>query len=116
MSPHKSVAKKSAKHPRYSPDSFRSDDANMAYINHYKNATIFVEKSVDIESLRNTFIPEVFKERTWFKLLNPMGDVFECIVKEFFANAFVEGDHINCWVKGREFIVSRESIQELLEI
>ena len=32
------------------------------------------------------------------------------------SNAFVEDDHINCWVKGREFTVSKESIQELLEI
>ena len=49
-------------------------------------------------------------------MLNPIGDVYECIIREFFANAFVEGGHINCWVRGREFIVSRESIQELLEI
>ena len=71
---------------------------------------------MDIESLENTFIPEVFKERTWTKLLNPSGEVYECIIKEFFANAFVEDDHISCWVRGKEFTVSRESIQELLEI
>ena len=116
MSPGKSTAKKTTKHPCYSPDSFRSNDANVAYINHYKNASIVLERSVGIESLKDTFIPKVFKERTWTKLLNPMCDVFECIIREFFAKAFVEGDHINCWVRGREFIVSRESIQELLEI
>ena len=71
---------------------------------------------MEIESLENTFIPEVFKERTWTKLLNPSGEVYECIIKEFFANAFVEDDHINCWVWGKEFIISKESIQELLEI
>ena len=69
-----------------------------------------------MESLKDTFIPKVFKERTWTKLLNPMGDVFEDIIGEFFANAIVEGDHINCWLRGREFLVSRESIQEVLEI
>ena len=58
----------------------------------------------------------MFKERTWTKLLKPIGDVYECIIKGFFANAFVEGYHINCWVREREFTVSRESIQELLEI
>ena len=42
--------------------------------------------------------------------------MYECIIKEFFANAFVEDDHINCWVRRKEFTVSRESIQELLEI
>ena len=69
----KPTAKKTTKHPRFSLNSFRNDDANMAYIDHYKKASIVLERSVDIESLRNTFIPEVFKERTWSKLLNPMG-------------------------------------------
>ena len=116
MSPHNSAAKKLAQHPCYSPDSFRNQDANSAYINHYKNATIIMERSVDIESLENTFILEVFKERIWTKFLNPSGDVYECIIKELFANSFVEDDHISCWVRGKEFTVSRESIQELLEI
>ena len=116
MSPHKSVAKKSAKCPHHSPNSFRNDDANITYLDHYKNASIVMERSVYIESLENTFILEVFKERTWTKFLKPTGDVYECIIKEFFAYAFLKGDHINCWARGREFIVSRESIQELLKI
>ena len=116
MSPHKLAAKKSAKFPRHSPNSFRNDDANMAYYDHYKNASIVMERTVDIESLENTFISEVFKERTWTKFLKPTDDVYECIIKEFFAYANMEGDHMNCWVKGKEFTVLRESIQELLEI
>ena len=79
-------------------------------------ALIILERSVDVESLRNTFILEVFKERIWTKLLNPMADVYDCIIREFFANAFVEGDHINYWVRGEEFTVSSDLIQELLEI
>ena len=62
-----------------------------------------------MDSLKDTFIPKVFKERTWTKLLNPMSDLFEDIVRELFDNAFVEGDHINCWLRGREFSVLRES-------
>ena len=41
--------------------------------------------------------------------------MYECIVKEFFANAFMEDDQISCWVRGKEFTVSRESVEELLE-
>ena len=37
-------------------------------------------------------------------------------IENFFVNVIVEGDHINCWLKGREFSISRESIQEILEI
>ena len=88
----------------------------MTFLDHYKWALIVLERSVDLESLKDTFIPEVFKERMWTKLLNPMGDVFEDIICEFFANAIVEGDHINCWLRGRELFVSRELIQEILEI
>ena len=75
---------------------------------------IMVEKGVDLESLESTFILKVFRERTWTKLLNPSGDMYDCIIKEFFANAFMEDDHLNCYVRGKEFTVSRESMQKLL--
>ncbi|KAL0014736.1 hypothetical protein SO802_001805 [Lithocarpus litseifolius] len=88
MSPHKSAVKKSLKHPRHSHDSFRNDDANTAYIDHYKNASIVMERSVDIESLENTFIPKMFKERTWTKLLNPLGDVGQLKKKALHAIEF----------------------------
>ena len=117
MSPlKKKTSKKSSKHPRISSDSFRNDDASMAFLNHYKWAPIVLERSIDLESLKDTFILEVFKERTWTKLLNPMSDVFEDIIREFFANAIMEGDHISCWLRGRGFSIFRESIQEIWEI
>ena len=62
------------------------------------------------------FILEVFKDRTWKKLLNPSGNVYAELISEFFANATVEGDHINCWVWQKEFIITRDSIQEFLEV
>jgi len=114
MSPRKTVAKKASKHPPHSSDSFKDEDANTIYTEYYKDVVIIVERGVDLVSLENTFIPKVFWERTWTKLLNPSGDVYDCIIKEFFANAFVE-DHLNCWVQGKEFTISRESIQEILE-
>ena len=44
------------------------------------------------------------------------GVVYLEIIKEFFSNASVEGDHINCWVRHKEFVITRESIQEFLEV
>ena len=38
------------------------------------------------------------------------------IIKEFISNANVDGDHINCWVRHKEFVITRESIQEFLEV
>ena len=71
------TAKKPSKHPHTSSDSFKNDDANMAFVDHYNQAPIILERIVDLEFLEGTFILDVFKERTWMKLLNQMGDVFE---------------------------------------
>ena len=87
----------------------------MAYNDCYKKAVIIMERVVRMETLENTSIPEVFKERTWKKLLNTSGNVFAELIREFFANATVEGDHINCWVWQKEFIITRDSIQDFLE-
>ena len=66
MSPIKKKAtKKSSKRPCTSSDTFQNDDANMAFLDHYKHALIILERSVDLESLEGTFILDVFKERTW---------------------------------------------------
>ena len=75
-----------------------------------------MERVVRIETLKDTCIPIVFKERTWTKLLNPSGNVYSKIIKEFFSNATVDGDHINCWVRHKEFVITRESIQEFLGV
>ena len=88
----------------------------MAYNDCYKMATIIMERVVRMETLESTSIPEVFKQRTWTKLLNPSGNVYAELTREFFANATVEGDHINCWVRQKEFIITRDSIQEFLEV
>ena len=68
----------------------------MAYNDCYKRATIIMERVVRLETLENTFIPKVFKERTWMRLLNPSGNVYAEIIREFFSNATVDGGHINC--------------------
>ena len=77
---------------------------------------IIMEMVVKLDTLKDTCIPKVFKERTWTKLLNPNGVMYLEIIKEFFSNASVEGDHINCWVRHKEFVITRESIQEFLEV
>ena len=38
------------------------------------------------------------------------------LIREFFTNATMEGDHINSWVRKKEFIITRDSIQEFLEV
>ena len=91
-----SVSKKSSMRPRTDSDNFKSIKADMAYNDCYKRATIIMERVVRLDILENTSIPKVFKERTWTKLLNPSGNVYEEIVREFFAYATMDGDHIIC--------------------
>ena len=42
--------------------------------------------------------------------------VHHVLVREFFSNAIMEGDHVNCWVRRKEFTVSTMSIQNFLQI
>ena len=62
-------------------DHFKSAEANLKYNDCYKDKTIIMERVVQMESLEDTFIPEVFKDRTWTKLLNPSGVVYSKIIK-----------------------------------
>ena len=97
MSPTKhSASKKSSKRARTDSDNFKSVEADLAYDDCYRRATIIMERVVKLNTLEDTCIPEVFEERTWMKLLNLNGVVYSEIIKEFFSNASVEGDHINC--------------------
>ena len=118
MSPtkHSASKKPTLKRARTDSNNFKSIEANLKYNDCYKRATIIMEMVVKLETLEDTFILEVFKERTWTKLLNPIGVVYSEIIREFFSNASIEGDNINCWVKHKEFVITRDSIQEFLEV
>ena len=118
MAPTKHAATKrpTSKCARTDSNKFKSAKADMKYNYCYNKATIIMERVVQLESLKDTFILEVFKERTWTKLLNPVGVVYLEIIKEFFSNAAVDGDRIECWVRLKEFVITREIIQDFLEI
>ena len=91
-------------------------EVDLKYNDCYKRATIIMEMVMKLDTLEDTCIPAVFKERTWTKLLKPNGVMYSEIIKEFFSNASVEGDHIDCWVRHKEFVITREIIQEFLEV
>ena len=39
----------------------------------------------------------MFRDCIWAPLLTSSMDVHHVLVREFFLNAIVEGDHLNCW-------------------
>ena len=38
------------------------------------------------------------------------------MVREFYANAIVEGDELKCWVRGKSFFVSPVYLADILHI
>ena len=113
---HAATKKPTSKCARIDSDHFKSVEADMKYNDCYKDRTIIMERVGQMESLEDTFIPEEFKDKTWTKLMNLSGVVYSEIIKEFFSNASVEENHINCWVRHKEFDITRESIQDFLEV
>ena len=116
LTKHAATKKPSSKCARIDSDHFKFVEADMKYNDCYKDKTIIMERVVQLESLEGTFIPEVFKERICTKLLNPIRVVYLEITKEFFSNAVVNGDRIKYWVRHKEFVITRDSIQEYLKI
>ena len=113
---HTATKKPTSKCARTDSDHFKSIEADMKYNDCYKDKTIVMERVVQLESLEGTFIPDVFEERTWTKLLNPVGVVYLEIINEFFSNASVDRDRIKYWVRHKEFVITKEIIQDFLEI
>ena len=97
-------------------DNFKFVEVDLKYNDRYKRATIIMERIVKLDTLEDTCILVVFREKTWTKLLNLVRVVYSEIIKEFFSDASVEGDHMDCWVRHKKFVITRESIQEFLEI
>ena len=77
---HAATKKSSSKRACTDYDRFKSVEADMKCNDYYNKATIDMERVVQLESIEDTFIPEVFKERTWTKMLNPVGVVFSEII------------------------------------
>lgn len=67
-------------------DESEHGDADVAYTEFYSEAVIIVERELNLESLSHSFIPEVFRDRTWTPLLTGFGNVCNPIVRDFFSN------------------------------
>ena len=75
-----------------------------------------VERAVEQASLLDTKIPTWFATKDWNYLLSNFDDAYENMVKEFYANAIVEGDELKCWVRGKSFLVTPMYLAEILPI
>ena len=83
----------------YDPNKFGSYAAFQAYENYFKEASFLVERTINRPSLLETNIPKWFTTMDWNFLLSNLDDAYEKMVKEFYANAIVEGEELKCWVR-----------------
>ena len=64
--------------------------------------------------LRKSFIPSYFEKRDWEKFLGDLLEVCEPLIREFYANAILRDDYLDCWVRGHEFTIEVGDIDGVL--
>ena len=90
----------------FDPNKFRSFATFQTHESYFRNATPLLERVVDQSSLFDIDIPKWFAHKDWNYLFSDIDDAYENLVKEFYANAIVEGGELKCWVRRKSFSVS----------
>ena len=83
------------------------------YNQFYAKGPINPKRFVDLTDLKDYFIPSCFQDRGWDKLLGDLPGVCESLIREFYANAILREDEINCWIRGHEFTIDLEDIDDV---
>ena len=110
----KTPAKKADKRMKMDHNLFNSVSHFERYKNFFLKVGIIQERYVDLEDLRDTFIPNFFEGRGWKKLLSNLPVVYESLIREFYSNAVIREDELSCWVRGTEFILDAHDIDDVL--
>ena len=75
-----------------------------------------MERVVEFDTLGTTFIPRIFEPRDWANLFGNFFDPMDELVKECYSNTSDLGVELICWVRGKEFAISPNSIADILHI
>ena len=67
-----------------------------------------------LDDLQNFFIPSCFEGWSWAKLLGEFPRICDPLIREFYANALLKEEHIECRVRGHEFTFDIEDIDAML--
>ena len=82
----------------YDLNKFRTYAAFQTHEKYFRDAKPLLERVLDQSSLSDIDIPKWFATKDWNYLLSTLDDTYENLVKEFYANAIVEGEELKCWV------------------
>ena len=91
----------------FDPNKFESYAAFQTHENYFRNATPLLERPINQSSIHDTDIPKWFAHKDRNYLLSNLDEAYENLVKEFYANATVEGEELKCWVRRKSFSVSQ---------
>ena len=100
----------------YDPNKFRTFTAFQTHAKYFRDFKPPLERALDQSSLSDTDIPKWFATKDWNYLLSTLDDAYENLVKEFYANAIVEGEELKCWVRGKTSFVTPAYLAEILHI
>ena len=100
----------------FNPNKFKSYATFQAQEKYFRNTTPLLGRPVDQSSLHDIDIPKWFAHKDWNYLLSDLDEAYENLVKEFYANAIVEGEELKCWVRRKSFSISPAYLAEILHI
>ena len=110
----KTIAQRGDKRKHMDETQFHSIQHFEQYNQHFEKAPIIQERFVDLVDLKDYFIPSYFAKRGWEKLLGDLPRVCEPLIREFYANAILRNDYIDCWIRDNEFTLEVGDIDGVL--
>ena len=110
----KTTTKKGDKRLKMDNTKFRSTQHFERYRDFYLKAPLIQERFIDLVDLKDTFIPSCFEGMGWDKLLSDLPRVCDPLIKKFYANAMLREHEINCWIRGKEFTIDVDDIDDVL--
>ena len=109
----KTTTKKGDKRLKMDNTKFRSTHHFKRYRDFYLKAPLIQERFIDLVDLKDTFIPSCFEGRGWDKLLSDLPGVCDPLIREFYANAVLREHEIDCWIRGKEFAINVDDIDDV---
>ena len=114
------VAKRTRLSSQSSKDSncerFRTPLNSHIYLSIFDVASPIMERVVEFNTLKTTFVPWIFESRDWVDLFGNFEDPMDELVKECYSNTSDLEVELICWVRGKEFIINPNSIAKILHI
>ena len=93
---------------------FKTPLDSQTFSSIFKNAPTVVKQIILFDTLGSTFILRIFAEKDWVNLFRNFEDPIDELVKEFYSNARFTEVEFQCWVRGKDFIITLDYLAKIL--